>query len=63
MKGLILTAVGTAALTGGGAYAYIQREETLVSSLRNENAQLAQKLNTRNAAMAAAIKTLQDATK
>lgn len=63
MKGLILTAIGTASLTGGGAYAYIQKQQTLVQTLRTDNAQLATKLNTRNTAIAAAIKTLQDATK
>jgi hypothetical protein len=61
MKGLILTALGTASLTGGGAYAYIHQQEALVASLRADNAQLAGKLNTRTAAIDQAIKILQDA--
>ena len=63
MKGLILTAIGTASLTGGGAYAYLSKQETLITTLRADNAQLATKLNARNAGIAAAIKTLQDASK
>ena len=63
MKGLILTAIGTASLTGGGAYAYIQKQQTLVETLRTDNARLAGQVNTRNTAIDAAIKVLQDARK
>jgi len=63
MKGLILTAIGTASLTGGGAYAYISKQETVMAGLRADNAKLATQVNSRNAAIDAAIKTLQDARK
>jgi hypothetical protein len=63
MKGLILTAIGTASLTGGGAYAYLSKQETVITSLRADNAKLAATLNTRTAAIDAAIKVLQDARK
>lgn len=63
MKGLILTALGTASLTGGGAYAYIQKQQTVVETLRADNARLAGQLNTSNAAIDSAIKVLQAARK
>jgi hypothetical protein len=63
MKGLILTAIGTASLTGGGAYAFVHRQEAQIISLRADNAQLAATLNTRTAGIDAALKILQDARK
>ena len=63
MKGLILSAIGGMAATAGVGYVAVSREEAQIVSLRADNARLASVVNSRNAAIDAAIKLLQEARK
>jgi hypothetical protein len=64
MKGMILSALGAMTATAGVGYVAVEKPQLAqLQSLRADNARLAGALNTRNAAITSAIKTLQDSLK
>jgi hypothetical protein len=64
MKTIILSILGGMAATAGVGYVAVEKPQRAeLASLRVDNAQLAGQVNSRNAAIDAAIKLLQEARK